>query len=308
MADESQTNTIPEIPILVKTDPPELPTPPVGQVFDKPKEITGETKKRNIPEGVWMACRGCEQMITQKELDENLSICPKCQYHYPLRAGQRMESLLDPGSFTEMDANLRSTDPLKFTGEISYLAKIDSNQKKTGMKDAVISGYGKLDHHKIGIAVMDFEFLGASMGSVVGEKITRVIEYCTRKKIPVILVCASGGARMYEGMFSLMQMAKTSAALAVHAQAGLPYLTVLTNPTMAGVMASFASLGDVIIAEPQAMIGFAGARVIRETTREELPQGFQTSEFLLEHGLIDMITHRKSLKPTLSRLIDFMGF
>ncbi|MDD2709813.1 MAG: acetyl-CoA carboxylase, carboxyltransferase subunit beta [Verrucomicrobiae bacterium] len=286
---------------------PSHPIPPADQVFDKPREVTSSGKKKDIPIGVWTRCKGCGEMLTNMLLDENQKVCPKCQYHFTARASERLEWLADEDSFEEVDDNLSSVDALGFKGVSSYIEKLTHYQKSTGLVDAVISGFCKIDGHKTGLAIMDFSFLGASMGSVVGERITRIIEKSTKKKLPVILINASGGARMYEGMLSLMQMAKTSGALARHAQAGLPYISVLTNPTMAGVMASYASLGDIIVSEPQAMVGFAGARVIRETTREKLPAGFQTAEFLLDRGLIDMIVHRKKMKSTLANLLDFMG-
>jgi acetyl-CoA carboxylase carboxyl transferase subunit beta len=286
---------------------PNIPTPPPSKVFDKPPEVTTTAKKRDIPEGLWTRCDSCGEMITNKELDEQLKVCPKCNKHFTADSKERILWLIDEGSFEEIDQDMSSVDILKFKGVAAYTDKLKNYQKETGLEDAVRTGFGEIDKKKVGIGVMDFNFLAASMGSVVGEKITRLIEKSTKKKVPVILICASGGARMYEGMFSLMQMAKTSAALARHAEEGLAYVAVLTNPTMAGVMASFASLGDVIIAEPGAMIGFAGARVIRETTREELPKGFQTAEFLLESGLIDMIVHRKQLRSTLSNLLKFMS-
>jgi acetyl-CoA carboxylase carboxyl transferase subunit beta len=260
----------------------------------------------DIPEGMWTRCKGCSEMITNKELESLFKVCPKCQHHFVATAKERIAWLADEGSFAETDAAMTSTDALKFKGVAAYTEKLRAYQKETGLPEAVITGFAAIQEHKVGLAVMDFGFLAASMGSVVGEKITRIIEKSTKKKLPVIIVSASGGARMYEGMLSLMQMAKTSAALARFAQARLPFVSVLTNPTMAGVMASFASLGDVILAEPQSMIGFAGARVIRETTREELPKGFQTAEFLLERGLIDMIVHRKSMKAALAQLLEFM--
>jgi acetyl-CoA carboxylase carboxyl transferase subunit beta len=282
-----------------------VPAPP-AKVFDKPREVSSG-KRRDIPKGLWTRCSGCDQMITSKELDDSLRVCPRCQFHFPAKARDRIAWLADAGSFDERDAGLAPVDALGFHGAVSYLPKIRANQKKTGLKDAAVTGFCAIGGHRAGLAVMDFEFLGGSMGSVVGEKITRTIEGSTRAKLPVVLVCASGGARMYEGMLSLMQMAKTSSALARHAEARLPCVNVLTNPTMAGVMASFGSLGDIILAEPKAMIGFAGARVIRETTREELPEGFQTAEFLLERGLIDLIVHRRDLKATLARILEFTG-
>jgi acetyl-CoA carboxylase carboxyl transferase subunit beta len=213
--------------------------------------------------------------------------------------------MLDPDSFVEMDAGLKSVDVLRFQGMASYKDRLKSYQERTGLLDAVISGHGTLDGYKVAVAVMDFDFLAATMGSVVGERITRTIEYGTAECCAVIIVAASGGARLYEGMLSLMQMAKTSGALARHAEARVPYISVLTNPTTAGVMASFASLGDVILAEPRSMIGFAGPRVIRETTHQDLPERFQTAEFLEEHGLIDMIVHRKKMREQISRLLNY---
>jgi acetyl-CoA carboxylase carboxyl transferase subunit beta len=224
-----------------------------------------------------------------------------------LSAAERIHNLLDSNSFEEFDGNLTSKDVLKFTGVATYSDRLSSYQDKTGMKDAVVTGFGKLEERPVAIAVMDFNFLAATMGSVVGEKITRLIEKATKAKRPVIIVAASGGARMYEGMLSLMQMAKTSGALARHAEAGLPYITVLTHPTTAGVMASFASLGDLILAEPKCMVGFAGPRVIRETTHQDLPPGFQTAEFLREHGFIDLIVRRLELRSTLSHLLGYLG-
>jgi acetyl-CoA carboxylase carboxyl transferase subunit beta len=246
-------------------------------------------------------------MVFAKELKKNLMVVPSSGYHFPLPAPDRIVSLLDEGTFKEHDHDLKSSDPLDFKGVASYKDKLEQNRKKTKLEDAVVCGTGKIGGHDLSIAVMDFRFLGGSMGSVVGEKITRVIERGLDRKIPVVVVSASGGARMYEGILSLMQMAKTSAALGRLAEAGVPYISVLTNPTMAGVMASFATLGDVILAEPKALIGFAGRRVIKETTRADLPEGFQTSEFLLEHGLIDQIVERHDLRDRLISLIGHLG-
>jgi acetyl-CoA carboxylase carboxyl transferase subunit beta len=218
-------------------------------------------------------------------------------------ASERITLLVDEGSFRETDASMSAVDPLGFKGVASYEERLATYRKKTGLVDAVITGSGAMGGIPVGLAVMDFSFLAATMGSVVGEKITRIIEASTKAKRPVIIVCASGGARMYEGMLSLMQMAKTSGALARHAEAGLPYIAVLTNPTTAGVMASFATLGDITLAEPKAMIGFAGPRVIRETTHQELPSGFQTAEFLLEHGLIDEIVSRPKMRETIITIL-----
>ena len=273
----------------------------------KPKLGTGKNRKRDIPEGLWTKCRKCGTMIFDKELDDNLKVCPKCQYHFPtISARERIHSLVETCSFEEMDADMTSVDILNFTGASSYKQKLEANQRTTGLKDAAITGIGHIEQFRVALGVMDFSFLGGSMGSVVGEKLTRLIEAGTEKGLPVVIVSTSGGARMYEGMFSLMQMAKTSAALAYHAKARLPYISVLTDPTYAGVMASFASLGDLIIAEPGAMIGFAGPRVIKDTTQSELPPGFQTAEFLLERGLIDAIVPRKDLKARLAYYLDFL--
>ncbi len=275
--------------------------------FSKPKYSTVRVKKKDIPTGLYTKCPETGEIIYNKELDQNWMVVPKSGYHFPLNARRRISLLIDEGTFEELDEGLTSKDPLKFKGTASYQDKLSQYQKRTGEKDAVVSGVGKLSGMPVGIAVMDFRFLGASMGSVVGERITRCIEEATKRKMPVIVVSASGGARMYEGILSLMQMAKTSAALARHAKARLPFISILTNPTMAGVMASFASLGDVIIAEPKALIGFAGPRVIKETTQQDLPAGFQTSEFLLERGLIDQIVHRHQMKARLALLLRAMS-
>jgi len=272
----------------------------------KPKLASGRSRKREIPEGLWTKCPKCSTMVFDKELDENLKVCPRCQHHFPIGARERIHSMVGTCTFEEMDANMTSVDALKFTGVAAYASKLEEYQKSTGLKDAVITGIGNIGGHRLGLGVMDFSFLGGSMGSVVGEKITRLIEQATEKALPVVMISTSGGARMYEGMFSLMQMAKTSAALAYHAHSKLPYISVLTHPTMAGVMASYASLGDLIIAEPGAMIGFAGPRVIKDTTQAELPPGFQTAEFLLDHGLIDAIVPRKEMKDRLIYYLDFL--
>ena len=264
-------------------------------------------KTREMPSGLWTKCPSCGEVIHNFALSENLQVCPKCDHHFNLGSRERIESLIDPDSFEEHDASMSSVDPLGFKGVTTYAERLQSYKQKTGLVDAVTTGAGMIDGRKIGLGVMDFNFLAATMGSVVGEKITRVIEFSTKNKLPIILVCASGGARMYEGMLSLMQMAKTSGALALHAEAKLPYITVLTNPTTAGVMASYASLGDVIIAEPKAMIGFAGPRVIRETTHQTLPPDFQTAEFLEKHGLVDLIVTRQKMRQTLGDLLAYLG-
>ena len=276
-------------------------------IFKKPAIKAESPKKRDIPHGLFQKCPGCSEVVPEIELAQNQRVCPRCDYHFAQSAKERIDNLLDPESFVEMDAGLKSVDTLRFQGMATYKDRLKNYQERTGLTDAVISGYGILDGYKVAIAVMDFGFLAATMGSVVGERITRTIEYGTAERSAVIIIAASGGARLYEGMLSLMQMAKTSGALACHAEQRLPYISVLTNPTTAGVMASFASLGDVIIAEPKSMIGFAGPRVIKETTHQDLPERFQTAEFLQEHGLIDMIVHRKKMREQLSQLLSYFS-
>lgn len=272
--------------------------------FSKPKYSTVTVRKNDIPKDVWTKCPISGEIVYNKALQENWMVVPQSGYHFPLSAPERIRLLIDEGTFEEKDTNLNSLDPLKFEGIESYPTKLKKYQEKTQLIDAVISGIGQLNGNKVSIAVMDFRFLGASMGSVVGEKITRCIERGMEQNCPVIIVSASGGARMYEGILSLMQMAKTSAALAYLSQKNLPFISVLTNPTMAGVMASFASLGDIILAEPKALIGFAGPRVIKDTTQQDLPKGFQTSEFLLEHGFLDQIISRLEMKERLAYFIN----
>ena len=277
-------------------------------IFGKPKYTIVRLKRREMPEGLWTKCEGCSETLYNKTLEENLKVCPKCNYHFILGAKERIGMLIDAETFKEYDKDMSSVDPLRFKGPKSYAEKMLQDQGVTGLSEAAVTGEGLLDKRKVVIAATDSRFIMGSMGSVVGEKITRAIETATRERLPVIIVSGSGGgARMYEGMFSLMQMAKTSAALSYHHKAGLFFISVLTNPTMAGVMASFAGLGDIIIAEPRALIGFTGPRVIEQTIKQRLPSGFQRSEFLLEHGLIDMIVHRKSLKPSLSQLLDYFS-
>ncbi len=275
-------------------------------IFKKPPFSGGE-KKRDLPEGLWQKCPSCGEIIHNLELQQNFRVCPKCDHHFTQTARERIEMLIDPKTFKEHDANMTSVDTLKFTGMASYSDRLKSYQKKTGLKDAVITGLGKIDGRPVAIAVMDFNFIAATMGSVVGEKLTRIVERATKDRLPVIIVSASGGARMYEGVLSLMQMAKTCGALALHAEAKLPYFSVLTHPTTGGVSASFATIGDVILAEPKAMVGFAGRRVIKETTHQDLPADFQTSEFLEERGLIDMIVHRKKMREILGNLVRHLA-
>ncbi len=289
---------------------PALTPPPIeatqATFTKKPRLTGGKTKKRDIPEGLWIPCPTCEAMIFDKELDQNLKVCPKCGHHFPISARERIHSLVETCTFEEMDATMTSVDMLRFKGVSTYKSKLEEYQRNTMLKDAVVTGICKIGPHRLALGVMDFSFLGGSMGSVVGEKLTRLIERATEKEMPVVIISTSGGARMYEGMFSLMQMAKTSAALAYHAQNRLPYISVLTHPTTAGVMASYASLGDLILAEPGAMIGFAGPRVIKDTTQAELPPGFQTAEFLLNHGLIDAIVPRREMKAQLIQYLNFL--
>ena len=290
------------------TAEPAVTPPPANNhttFLKKPKLAAAKSKKREIPEGLWTKCPKCSTMVFDKELDENLKVCTHCQHHFPIASRERIHSLVETCTFEEMDAEMTSLDLLHFTGVASYTSKLQKYQQETGLKDAVITGLCQIGEHRVALGVMDFKFLGGSMGSVVGEKLTRLVERATEKELPLIIFSTSGGARMYEGMFSLMQMGKTCGALAYHARARLPYISVLTDPTMAGVMASYASVGDLILAEPGAMIGFAGPRVIKDTTQAELPQGFQTAEFLLEHGLIDAIVPRKEMK---TRLIEYLGY
>jgi len=262
-------------------------------------------KKKEIPHGLWEKCPNCDEIVYSKLREENLNVCPRCSSHGSMTAPNRIKLLTDEDSFVEIDSTMKSVDTLKFEGVASYSDKLAGNIKKTGLNDAIICGTAALNAIPYALGVMDFRFLGASMGSVVGEKFTRLTELATEKKIPLVIVTASGGARMYEGMLSLMQMAKTSGALQRHSDAGLPYFVIMTHPTTAGVTASFASLGDLIIAEPGALIGFAGPRVIKDTTQAKLPEGFQTSEFLLKKGLIDRIVERKNLRAELALLLQY---
>ncbi len=266
--------------------------------------IPTDTTPREIPENLWVRCTRCSELLYVKEFEKNLKVCPKCDYHFRLSALERIDLLIDRGSFVERDADLEPGDPLDFVslGQ-RYPDKIAETQSRTSLQEAVVSGSGELEGIPIQIAVADFSFLGASMGSVFGEKIVRTLERGLASRQPVVISSCSGGARMHEGIFSLMQMAKTSSALSRLAKASIPYISVLTDPTTGGVTASFASLGDVSIAEPGAMIGFAGARVIEQITKQKLPAGFQTAEFLLEHGMIDMVIHRRDLKPTIGKLL-----
>jgi acetyl-CoA carboxylase carboxyl transferase subunit beta len=272
----------------------------------KPIESTGDKPSR-VPEGLWVKCPGCSQIIYNKDLDKNQQVCPKCAHHFRISAAERLRALFDDGEWTEHFAHLTSNDPLKFTDTKPYHTRLDTTISKTGMSDAVIVATGRLDGLDIVIAAMEYAFIGGSMGVVVGEKITRAIEMALEMRQPIVVISCSGGARMMEGALSLMQMAKVSAALAKLDRARLPFISVLTDPTTGGVTASFAMLGDLNIAEPKALIGFAGPRVIEQTIRQKLPEGFQRSEFLLDHGMLDLIVDRRDMKTTLARALKFMG-
>jgi acetyl-CoA carboxylase carboxyl transferase subunit beta len=272
-------------------------------LFSTPKYSTLVAKKKDIPKGLYTKDPASGEVIFSEELRANQMVVPKSGYHFPIGARARIAGLFDPETFTEFDASVKSADPLKFVDSARYPDRIKKYEKESGLPEAVICGTGEIHGIKVSVAVMDFRFCGGAMGSAVGEKITRAIERAITQKIPCIIFSASGGARMQEGIFSLMQMAKTSAALGRLAEAKLPYLSVLTHPTMGGVTASFAVLGDVNIAEPGALIGFAGARVIKDTVKQTLPPGFQTAEFLEKHGLIDMIVNRHELRDTLRNLL-----
>src|SRR3954466_1687908 len=272
----------------------------------KPIAATKE-KARRVPEGLWVKCPGCSQVIYNKDLATNLNVCPKCAYHFRIGAAERLRVLFDEGTFTEYDKSLVSTDPLKFTDTKPYRMRLESSIEATGQKDAVIAPPGRIDGIQTTVAAMEYSFIGGSMGVVVGEKITRAIERAIDNRWPVVIVCSSGGARMMEGALSLMQMAKISGALARLAQERLPYIAVLTDPTTGGVTASFAMLGDLNIAEPKALIGFAGPRVIEQTIRQKLPEGFQRAEFLLEKGMIDLVIDRREMKAVIAKALRFMG-
>jgi acetyl-CoA carboxylase carboxyl transferase subunit beta len=269
-------------------------------------DIQPSDEKRVRTEGLWVKCEGCRQIIWKKELEDNLNVCTKCDYHFRIDAGERLLLLLDEGTIETSDENLASTDPLSFTDTRPYKARLEKSQNDVGLKDAIINASGTLNGRPVLVSAMEYSFIGGSMGAVVGEAITRAIERACEQKKPIIVVSASGGARMMEGVVSLMQMAKISAALARLDSARVPYISVLTDPTTGGVTASYAMLGDLNIAEPGALIGFAGPRVIEQTIRQKLPEGFQRSEFLLQHGMLDAVVHRKDMKNYISRALDFM--
>jgi acetyl-CoA carboxylase carboxyl transferase subunit beta len=263
-------------------------------------------EKRVRTEGLWVKCEGCRQIIWKKDLEENFSVCPKCEYHFRIDAPTRLMLLLDEDTIETSDEKLASTDPLSFTDTRTYKSRLEKSQQQTGLKDAIINATGKINGRPVIVSAMEYGFIGGSMGAVVGEAITRAVERAYQQKTPMIVVSASGGARMMEGVVSLMQMAKISAGLARLDSAKIPYISVLTDPTTGGVTASYAMLGDFNIAEPGALIGFAGPRVIEQTIRQKLPEGFQRSEFLLQHGMLDAVVHRRDMKNYISRALDFM--
>jgi acetyl-CoA carboxylase carboxyl transferase subunit beta len=273
--------------------------------FKRKKEVLKPVERKEIPDGLWIKCEECGEIIYKKELEKKLYVCPKCDFHFRIGSYDYIDILLDGHSFKEFNQHISSSDPLRFKDNKKYSEKYLSAVKKTGLKEAVVTGRGKLDGQDIVLAFMDFAFLGGSMGSVVGEKVSRAISIALEEKKPLIIISSSGGARMHEGVLSLMQMAKTSAKLAMLADQGLPFISVLTNPTTGGTTASYAMLGDIHIAEPGALIGFAGPRVIKQTIGQDLPPGFQRSEFLLEHGFIDVIMHRHELKNHISGILKF---
>ncbi|MCL4474983.1 MAG: acetyl-CoA carboxylase, carboxyltransferase subunit beta [Nitrospirae bacterium] len=264
-------------------------------------------KKVKIPEGLWVKCENCKEIVYKKEIEKNLKVCPKCNYHFRISAMERLDLIVDEGSFVEINPEVTSGDPLGFKDTIPYRDRVKEYQKRSGLREAIITGDALINGYPVVIAVMDFSFHGGSMGSAVGEKIVRAAELAMEKKIPLVTVASSGGARMQEGIFSLMQMAKTSAAIGRLKEAGILYISILSDPTFGGVTASFAMLGDVIIAEPKSLIGFAGQRVIEQTIKQQLPENFQRAEFFLEHGMIDMVVDRKDLKETLGMLIGHLS-
>jgi acetyl-CoA carboxylase carboxyl transferase subunit beta len=273
--------------------------------FKRKKETLQAVDRKEMPDGLWVKCDECGEIIYKKELDKKLYVCPKCDHHFRIRSGDYLKILIDQGSFKEFNENIASTDPLKFKDSKKYTDRYKIATQKTGLKEAVVTGQGKIEGIPVVIGIMDFSFLGGSMGSVVGEKVARAADLALKEKKPLIIISASGGARMHEGVLSLMQMAKTSAKLALLSEANIPYISILTHPTTGGTTASFSMLGDVHIAEPRALIGFAGPRVIKQTIGQDLPEGFQRSEFLLEHGFVDVIIHRHELKNRLAGMLRF---
>jgi len=274
-----------------------------GEEEKEKKEIREEPKSSDQ---LWVKCNSCNEIIYRKVIERNLQVCPKCNYHFQIPARRRIDSVADPGTFIEYDRDLVSTDPIEFKDSKRYPSRVKESQERTGQKDAILCGEATIEGQPTMIGIFEFNFMGGSLGSVVGEKITRLIERAIEKRIGVVIFCASGGARMQEGILSLMQMAKTSAALAKLQEARIPYISVLTDPTTGGVSASIAMLGNIVIAEPKAMIGFAGPRVIKDTIRAELPEGFQRAEYLLAHGMVDMIVERKDLRHMLASLLEML--
>jgi acetyl-CoA carboxylase carboxyl transferase subunit beta len=273
--------------------------------FKKTKDVKTD-KKVKTPEGLWVKCDSCKEIVYKKEVDKNLKVCPKCNYHFRISSRERLKLLADEGSFTEFDVNLLTGNPLDFKDTIPYKDRIKENQKKSGLKEAVISGEAIIKGYPLSVVVMDFSFMGGSMGSVVGEKVSRAAERALGKKQPLVTVSSSGGARMQEGIFSLMQMAKVSAAIGKLKDNGILFISVIADPTFGGVTASFVMLGDIIIAEPRSLIGFAGPRVIEQTIKQPLPDDFQRAEFLLDHGIIDIVVERKNLRDTLAKLFELL--
>ncbi len=274
--------------------------------FRKTKSGLSAQEKMNIPEGVWTKCPSCGEIVYSKKMEQLLWVCPSCNYHFRIASRKYIQIILDDGKLDEFDTAVWSVDPLQFKDSKRYPDRLKEANEKSGGTEGMITGLGRIGGTEVSFGIMDFAFIGGSMGSVVGEKIARTIERAIQHRIPLVLVCCSGGARMQEGILSLMQMAKTSGLLSVLGKRGLPYITVLTNPTTAGVMASFASLGDLIIAEPKALLGFAGPRVIQQTIGQELPEGFQSSEFFLDHGFLDKIVDRKDLRDTIQKLLQYL--
>lgn len=272
--------------------------------FKKTKGTTLKTVK--IPEGLWVKCDGCKEIVYKKEIDRNLRVCPKCNYHFRINAGERIKLLVDEDSFEETSPDILPDDPLSFKDTIPYKERIRENQRKSGLKEAAISGRARVSGHEVVVVIMDFSFMGGSMGSAVGEKITRAVEISLSERMPLIIVSSSGGARMQEGIYSLMQMSKVSAAIGRLKESAVPFISILSDPTFGGVTASFAMLGDITIAEPGALIGFAGPRVIEQTIKQQLPENFQRAEFLLEHGIIDMVVQRKEMKNTISNILEHL--
>ncbi|MGB8656770.1 MAG: acetyl-CoA carboxylase, carboxyltransferase subunit beta [Candidatus Zixiibacteriota bacterium] len=275
--------------------------------FRKAKEGLVSQRKKEIPDGIWVKCDSCGEIIYRRELEKDLWVCPKCDYHFRIKSKDYINLILDDGKLDEYASNLEATDPLEFKDSKRYPDRVRESQRKTNLKDAIVIGTGRIEGKEVSFAVMDFGFIGGSMGSVVGEKVARAIEKSLERRVPLVIISCSGGARMQEGILSLMQMAKTSALLAKLGDENIPFISILTNPTTAGVMASYASLGDVIIAEPKALLGFAGPRVIQQTIKQDLPSGFQSSEFFMEHGFLDIISPRKDLRRTVSLILEYLS-